>query len=85
MLAPEGLNQFCSARLNHDDGIVPKELSFRSAAYRARNLLHRCWQQADSSPIELASEGAGLFFPQTAPLPSAESTETAVAQMIQSG
>jgi hypothetical protein len=24
--------------------------------YRARNLLVRCWQKADSSPIDLASE-----------------------------
>src|ERR1700730_18213207 len=77
MLAPGGLSQFCSAPLNHDDGILPKELSFRIAACRARNLLLRCWQQTDSSPMELASEcqKAGLFFRQTAPLPSVECTE----------
>jgi hypothetical protein len=34
----------------------PEKLSFRSAAFRARDLLSRCWQQADSSPMELASE-----------------------------
>jgi hypothetical protein len=33
-----------------------KELSFRSAGCRARNLLFRRRQQADSSPIKPASE-----------------------------
>jgi hypothetical protein len=35
---------------------IPKELSFEAGICRAKNLLLRCWLQADSSPIELASE-----------------------------
>jgi hypothetical protein len=31
-------------------------LSFRAQHYRARNLLFRCQLEADSSPIDLASE-----------------------------
>ena len=39
---------------------IPKSACHSEAQYyRARNLLFRCWQQADSSPIELARNDKG--------------------------
>jgi len=39
---------------------IPKSACHSEAGYyRARNLLFRCWQQADSSPIKLARNDKG--------------------------
>jgi hypothetical protein len=62
----------------------PRDCHSEARHYRARNLLFRRRQPADSSPIKQASEcqGVGLFSAQNPPRPKAEVVQSENPQGI---